>query len=179
MPARRRLTVGEPLETFDEIGRPAGLIDRAVVHATGLWHRAVHVWLYDAEGRLLLQHRPDSKDVCPGRWDLSVGEHLQPGEGYEQAAHRGLSEELGIAGLSLMPLGDIRRMRLDLPHAGVRDYELQQSFHARHDGPFEADPDEVVELSFFTPADLRDALMQRPDEFTPWAQQDIAELALI
>lgn len=40
-------------------------------------------------------------------WDLSVGEHLQPGETYEHAAYRGLEEELGIKAEA----GALRRVR--------------------------------------------------------------------
>ncbi len=171
--------MSERIETFDEKGRPAGLVERAVVHATGLWHRAAHVWLFDGDDRVLLQRRLATKDVCPDRWDLSVGEHLQPGEDYTQAAYRGLAEELGIAGLTLASLGDVRRMRLELPDAGIRDYELQQSFWARFDGTIDADPDEVAEVGFFTLDELRTALAERPRAFTPWAQQDVDELALL
>lgn len=171
--------MSEPLETFDEAGRPTGLAERAVVHATGLWHCAVHVWLFDPAGRLYLQRRPASKDVCPDLWDLSVGEHLQPGESYEQAAHRGLAEELGVVGLMLAPLGGVRRMRLELAGAGIRDYELQQSFRAEHAGPLEADPEEVAEVRCFTLDELRQSLEAAPDAFTPWCRQDAADLELI
>ena len=171
--------VSEQLETYDEPGRAAGLVERAAVHATGLWHCAAHVWLFDGAGRVLLQRRVASKDVYPDCWDLSVGEHLQPGETYEQAAHRGLAEELGIAGVSLATLGGVRRMQLDLPAAGIRDYELQQSFRTRHDGPVTADPAEVAAAEFFTLEELQRALADRPDDFTPWCRQDAHDLALV
>ena len=40
--------------------------------------------------------RSDGKKVCPGLWDVSVAEHCQPGETYEDAALRGMEEELGL-----------------------------------------------------------------------------------
>lgn len=169
----------EQLETFDEDGHPRGLAERSRVHATGLWHRATHVWLFGPDERVLMQRRASSKDVAPGCWDLSLGEHLQPGETYEQAAQRGLAEELGISSIALAALGGVRPMRLDLPAAGIRDYELQQSFRACHDGALEPDPAEVAELRWFTPVELTRELRQRPDAFTPWCRQDIAELALL
>lgn len=171
--------MSEQLETFDENGHPHGLAERALVHASGLWHRATHVWLFDHSERVLMQRRASSKDVAPDCWDLSLGEHLQPGETYEQAAQRGLSEELGTTGIALTVLGGVRHMRLDLPAAGIHDYELQQSFWARHDDALEPDPAEVAELRWFTPAELSRELRQRPDAFTPWCRQDIAELALL
>ncbi|MEX1080795.1 MAG: NUDIX domain-containing protein [Halofilum sp. (in: g-proteobacteria)] len=171
--------MGEPLETFDDQGHPAGLVERAVIHATGLWHRAAHVWLFDGSGRVLLQRRLDTKDVCPGCWDLSVGEHLQPGEDYLQGATRGLAEELGIVGLMLEPLGGVRQMRLELPDVRIRDYELQQTFQARYDGAIAADPEEVAEVRFVTLAELGEELANRPGDFTPWASQDVEDLSLL
>ena len=43
-----------------------------------------------------LQQRSLGKKVGSGQWDLSVAEHLQPGEIYSEGAVRGLQEELGI-----------------------------------------------------------------------------------
>lgn len=171
--------VDEQLETFDEDGLRRGLVERSIVHASGLWHCATHVWLFDHGERVLMQRRASSKDVAPDCWDLSLGEHLQPGETYAQAAHRGLAEELGIAAIELTALGGVRRMRLDRAAAGIHDYELQQSFWARQDGVPEPDTAEVAELRWFTPADLRRGLRERPEDFTPWCRQDIAELALL
>jgi isopentenyldiphosphate isomerase/2-polyprenyl-3-methyl-5-hydroxy-6-metoxy-1,4-benzoquinol methylase len=93
----------EQFDIFDaENASPVGRVSRSVVHQTGLLHRGVHIVIFrrsggEAGGRdLLLQLRADDRDVCPGRWDLSCGEHLTPGESYADAAARGLREELGL-----------------------------------------------------------------------------------
>jgi isopentenyl-diphosphate Delta-isomerase len=46
-------------------------------------------------------HGHDAAELCrkrigPGLWDVSLAEHLNPGESYAEAAIRGLKEELGI-----------------------------------------------------------------------------------
>ena len=87
-----------------------------------------------AEGALYLQRRAATKDVWPNAWDLSVGEHLQPGESFEQAAHRGLAEELSVYGVALTPLGDVVRGCVEIPELHIRDCELQQSFRGVYDG---------------------------------------------
>lgn len=101
----------EQFETFDDTGEPMGLVPRSRVHREGLWHRAVHVYLFRSDGRLLLQRRQRDKDICPGAWDLSAAEHLKPGETFRQGAIRGLQEELNVKGVELTPLGDIRTLR--------------------------------------------------------------------
>lgn len=66
-----------------------------------LIHRAVHVLVFNPAGKLLLQRRSLLKDIQPGKWDTSVGGHLDLGESYLAAAHREMAEELGLAGLPI------------------------------------------------------------------------------
>ena len=61
----------EQFEILDERGRPVGLAPRSRAHREGLWHRAVHVFVFRSDGRLLIQRRQYDKDICPGVWDLS------------------------------------------------------------------------------------------------------------
>ena len=61
---------------------------RKKVHTDGDWHRAVHIWLYNSRGELILQKRSDGKDTFPGRWDVSVGGHITSGDTVMQTAHK-------------------------------------------------------------------------------------------
>jgi len=158
----------ELFETFDDDGRPQGLVPRDVVHRRGLWHRASNVFLFNGDGGLYLQRRAARKDVWPNAWDLSVGEHLQPGETFEQAAHRGLAEELDVRGVALMPLGEVVRGCIEIPEFQIRDFELQQTFHGVYDGPILADPEEVSDVRIVTMHELAAQVGAAPDDFTPW-----------
>lgn len=88
----------EYLPVCDETNRVIGRASRAVVHAQGLRHRAVHVVLLNSKGEIFLQRRGPQKDTFPGVWDTSVGGHVLPGEEFDEAAARELAEELGIEG---------------------------------------------------------------------------------
>ena len=58
----------------------------------------MYVWVFrPSDGALLIQRRSPAKKIGAAQLDLSVAEHLQPGETYRQGALRGLWEELGIA----------------------------------------------------------------------------------
>jgi isopentenyl-diphosphate delta-isomerase len=162
------LSACELFETFDSDNRPLGLIPRHEVHRRGLWHRASNVFLFDSRGALYLQRRAATKDVWPNAWDLSVGEHLQPGESFEQAAHRGLAEELSVYGVALTPLGDVVRGCVEIPELHIRDCELQQSFRGVYDGDVVADPVEVAQVKRITLAALAAAVAANPENFTPW-----------
>eukprot|EP00850_Spirogloea_muscicola_P014423 SM000103S09515 [mRNA] locus=s103:477116:482791:+ [translate_table: standard] len=71
---------------------------RSRVHAEGLRHRAVHLWIYaERSGELLLQKRADHKDSWPGQWDVSSAGHVSAGDTSIASARRELEEELGVA----------------------------------------------------------------------------------
>ena len=159
----------EYFETFDERGHLTGRAPRAVVHREGLWHRSTDVWLFRPDGRLLLQRRAGQKDLYPGRWDYSVGEHLLPGESYQRGAERGLVEELGLGDLALVALGGLRRSATEAPEFGILDREFCRSWRALYTGgPLRPDTDEVVEVAWHSPAEVVEWLRREPEAFTPW-----------
>ncbi len=166
----------ELFETFDDAGEPLGLVPRHDVHRRGLWHRASNVLLFDPDGQLYLQRRAAGKDVWPNAWDLSVGEHLQPGESFEQAAHRGLAEELGVRDVSLSSIGKVVRGCIEIPEFDIRDRELQQTFHGVYDGAIVADPEEVADVKRMSLAALAAAIAANPDHFTPWLRSRLRSL---
>src|SRR5256885_1188600 len=87
-------------EWFDVVNEKDEVISRArrrEVHAQGLWHRAVHVLVFNCHGAVFLQKRSMLKDLSPGLWDSSCSGHLDAGEDYDAAAVRELREEIGIA----------------------------------------------------------------------------------
>jgi isopentenyl-diphosphate delta-isomerase type 1 len=176
---RCRCAMEEQFEVFDEAGRPLGVAARSTVHREGLWHRAANVFVFRSDGRLLIQRRQTNKDLWPGAWDVSVGEHLQPGESFEQGALRGLHEELGIDGVVLEPLGTMRRSRLEVPEAGMKDYEFQRSFRVQFDGEIVPDPGEVMQTQLVALEELARAFRARPDSFTPWFRRRAVELNLV
>ena len=168
----------EFFETFNEENKPTGLVARSVVHKRGLWHRAANIFLFRTNGQLIVQRRDESKDVWPGAWDLSVAEHLQPGESFEAGAIRGLVEELGIAGVILERVsGEIRSM-LEVPESGIKDYEIQVCFRGISDAELIPQASEVAEIRFFSLDDLRESMLGDPNRFTPWFRDRAGDIGL-
>ena len=89
----------ELFDIVDENNKPTGeIIPRHIAHATGEWHRTVHVYLYryNPDLQLLVHLRSKSKDLCPNTWDTRFGGHLKAGETVEDCVANELNEEIGL-----------------------------------------------------------------------------------
>lgn len=142
----------EDFDVVDETGAVIGRAPRHVVHGDpSLIHRAVHVFVFDHAGRMLLQKRSADKDIQPGKWDTSVGGHLAPGEGYLEAAVREIAEELGVV---------VRTAHLEELHSYLWrtdvETELVRTYRLVHEGPFTHQVEEIDEVGFFDPGELKE-----------------------
>src|SRR5438309_2697499 len=86
----------ELLDIIDSEDKVIAQATRGEAYKKGLLHRAVNIFITNSDKKILLQQRSSKKLKFPLFWDLSVGEHVKPGEDYIQAAKRGLKEELNI-----------------------------------------------------------------------------------
>ena len=87
----------ELLPIVNEEGIVIGCATRGECHGgSKLLHPVVHLHLFDSQGRLYLQHRPQWKEIQPGKWDTAVGGHIDYGEEVCDALRRELREELGV-----------------------------------------------------------------------------------
>lgn len=87
----------EMLPLVDEQGRVTGAATRGFCHGgSKALHPVVHLHVFNPQGGLYLQRRPDWKDIQPGRWDTAVGGHMDCGETPEEALRREAREEIGL-----------------------------------------------------------------------------------
>lgn len=83
----------EPLNVYDADGRVVGALPRDEAKRSGLAVGAINLLLVNARGEVLLQRRPADKENG-GRWDKTVGGHVDAGEEFDAAAIREAGEEL-------------------------------------------------------------------------------------
>jgi 16S rRNA (adenine1518-N6/adenine1519-N6)-dimethyltransferase len=149
----------EPLDVVDQHNRVIFVAARGEVHRLGLRHRAVHVLIEDAAGRLYLQQRALHKDCEPGRWDTSAAGHLDRGEEYFPAARRELAEELALDDVELELVGE-------LPAAEETGQEFVQVFRGRtalEPRPLAA---EIMAGGWWTPQAIAIWMAASPEDFT-------------
>jgi len=164
----------EIFDIVDENNKVIGQETRSKAHSTGLFHRSVHILLFNSKGQIFIQKRVASKKIHPNKWDFSTAEHMKPGETYEQAAIRGAKEELGI---------DVKVTKIQDTHIGITkvgnhiyDREFIQSFKAISDEKITIDPTEVAEGRFFDIPEINKMVEETPEMFTPWFLQEWEEL---
>jgi isopentenyldiphosphate isomerase len=112
----------------DELGNIIGSATRGECHSgSKLLHPVVHLHVFNSKGELFLQKRPMWKDIQPGKWDTSVGGHIDFGENIEQALFREVQEELNI--LDFIPV------KLDsYVFESIREKELVFAYKTVYDG---------------------------------------------
>ncbi|GIG61353.1 isopentenyl-diphosphate Delta-isomerase [Longispora fulva] len=141
------------VELVDEAGTPTGEAEKLAAHvAPGRLHRAFSVFLFDAEGRMLLQRRADGKYHSPGVLSNACCGHPLVGEDPAVSAARRTVEELGVEPPELTPAGTVT-YHLELADA-MTEREYNHLFVGRLTGACRPDPAEVSEVRFVTRPEL-------------------------
>ena len=87
----------EMFPIVDEQGNIINAATRGEGHnGSRLLHPVVHLHVFNSQGEIYLQKRPEWKDIQPGKWDTAVGGHVSYGESILEAVYREASEELGF-----------------------------------------------------------------------------------
>ncbi len=148
----------EIFDVVDEDNQVTGTSTRGEVHANDLLHRAVHVFVFNKRGDLLLQQRSMLKDEYPGVWDSSVSGHLDSGEDYEAAAIRELGEEMGISGGEPEEIGLIKA-------SAKSGWQHVRLYSVRYDGALKYPCAEIDAAIYFPLAEIEAWVKNRPEDF--------------
>ncbi|MGV8938200.1 MAG: isopentenyl-diphosphate Delta-isomerase [Allorhizobium sp.] len=142
-------------------------VDKMRAHVEGLLHLAVSVFIFDRD-LLLIQKRASSKYHSAGQWANTCCTHPHWDESVEHCAGRRLHEELGFT------VALTRHQTVEYAAdvgAGLREHERVTLFSASVDSralavrPVKT---EVEAVRWVTQLQLRQEILERPEDFTPW-----------
>jgi 16S rRNA (adenine1518-N6/adenine1519-N6)-dimethyltransferase len=149
----------ESFPVVDEQDRLIKALPRAKVHGDNLRHRAVHIFIFNGIGEILLQKRSRWKDRHPLLWDSSAAGHVQVGEEYDFAAKRELDEELGV-NIELEKV-------VKLSASDRTDQEFIWLYCAHHTGELQPNRAEIEAVMYFPPPLVTKWTAMRPGDFAP------------
>ncbi|NCC99214.1 MAG: NUDIX domain-containing protein [Bacteroidia bacterium] len=152
----------------DESGLVIGMETRKYCHGGSfLLHPVVHLHIFDSKGRLYLQKRAQTKDIQPGKWDTSVGGHIDYGETVNEALIREVREELSIVDFDAQKI-------FSYTFRSTREYELVNSFYTIYEGLIKPDSTEICEGRFWTIEEIESKLGM--SVFTPNFEFEFAKI---
>lgn len=131
---------------------------KSEAHKNGWFHATVHIWLFTADKKILLQKRALTKKVFPGLWDISVAGHIGAGEAVLSSAKREVFEEIGLE-LQEKELIKIGTRIHQVKHKnGIQDNEHHHVFIAKLKVPISEltiQQEEVADIKLFDLAVLK------------------------
>ncbi len=151
----------EIFDVVNERDEVIGHAPRREVHRSGLRHRAIHVFVFNARGEIFLQKRSMSKDSSPGRWDSSASGHVDSGEDYDACAVRELREEIGLL-VSACPSRVFK-----VGPCAETGQEFVWLYHDVSEGPFVLHPEEIEGGEWFACEHINNWVENSPQEFAP------------
>lgn len=142
-----------------------GVMEKMQAHQNGLLHRAFSVFLFNQEGKMLLQQRSATKYHSPNKWTNACCSHPRENETYLDGAKRRIHEELGInceleEKFHFIYKADVGQ--------DLWEHELDHVFIGTYNGEYQLNPDEVSAIRFVTMEELDEEIANKPELFTEW-----------
>lgn len=142
-----------------------GAADKLEAHQLGLLHRAFSVFIFDEDGRMLLQQRAAQKYHGGLLWTNACCSHPLPGEAVADAAQRRLTEELGFT-------TEIKKLFHFTYKAavenGLTEHEYDHVFVGVYNGEIKPAREEVADYCYRHMEEINKALTEHPAKFTSW-----------
>jgi len=162
------MNIIEYFPLVNEKGELIGKATRSECHSGSfLLHPVVHLHVFNSAGELFLQKRVMNKDIQPGKWDTSVGGHVDYGEEITDALKREVHEELGI--IDFDPIFMLR-----YKFVSDQESELVHSYYTVYNGEIKVDPVEISEGKFWKIRDIEAQLGK--NIFTPNFEQEFLKI---
>ena len=142
-----------------------GAMEKMEAHRQGKLHRAFSIFLFDEEGRMLLQQRAADKYHSPQLWTNACCSHPAPGESISDAAQRRVMQELGIAPDLTPQFKFTYRAQLE---NDLVEHEIDHVFFGQWDGKVNPNPAEVMDTRWLSIAELDAEIAAASEKFTAW-----------
>jgi len=149
----------------NESDESIGIMEKIEAHKKGLLHRAFSVFIFDSNGKMLLQQRSADKYHGAHLWTNACCSHPLPGEQLIAAAQRRLQEELGFTTEIAEVFSFIYKAQVE---NNLVEYEFDHIFAGQYEGKILPDPNEVSDFYYETMGQIKNEIQTSPEKFTAW-----------
>ncbi len=125
-------------------------------------YRVSALWVMNSRDEILLAKRHHTKDHYPGRWGPAVTGTISEGETYGENIVKESKEEIGIKNVKF-EVGPKTKISNEYSHF-TQWYFLKID---KNVDAFELQKNEVEEVKWFSPEDLRKQFQKYPENFIP------------
>lgn len=150
-----------------------GTMEKMEAHQKAVLHRAFSVFIFNAQGDLLLQQRAAGKYHGACLWTNTCCSHPFPDEPVAQAAVRRLQEEMGFT--TALQKAFHFTYKADVEN-GLIEHEFDHVFIGTYDGSVPFNTDEVADCRFVNPRALEAELEAAPHTFTTWFKMALPQV---
>lgn len=160
----------EHVVLVDESNAILGTMPKSEVHQeqTPL-HRGFSLFLFNREGKLLLQQRSRKKRTWPRVWSNSCCGHPQLGESSVEAAARRLQQELGMKAYHLE---EVSPYRYCFSRDGVMENEICPILVGFSDDEPAINPDEVEAVRWIGWQPFLQEVANNPETYSLWCIEE-------
>ena len=164
----------EELILVDANDQEVGFASKGDCHDTdGILHRAFSVFVFNSDGKLLLQQRSETKRLWPLYWANTCCSHPRRGETMGEATQRRMQQELGFS-------CDVEFLYKFQYHAKFEnlgsEHELCWVYTGISDPVVKPNSLEVASSRWVSVAEIESELRDTPEHFTPWFKLEWAQL---
>jgi isopentenyl-diphosphate delta-isomerase len=142
-----------------------GVMEKMEAHKKAVLHRAFSVFLFNPQGKMLLQQRALTKYHSGGLWTNTCCSHPRPGEILENAVARRLTEEMGITAKVSKAFQFIYQATLA---NNLNEYELDHVFIGNYDAEVRPNHLEVANFVYQSIEEVESNLQTHPEKYTVW-----------
>jgi isopentenyl-diphosphate delta-isomerase len=156
----------EEIILVDENDNEIGSMEKIEAHKHGgKLHRAFSIFVFNDEGKMLLQLRAKKKYHFGGLWTNTCCSHPRKGETLEDAVHRRLKEEFGFDTDLKEIFSFTYRAEFD---NGLTEHEFDHVFIGNFNGEPKPNPEEIDNFKWIEIDELEKDVQNHPENYTPW-----------
>ncbi len=157
----------EQVILVDKQDNPIGLMPKMEAHEKALLHRAFSVFVFNNEGKLLLQQRAKEKYHSPLLWTNTCCSHQRDEETNLEAGKRRLEEEMGFA----CELEEVFSFIYKVPFEnGLTEHEFDHVMVGKFNDEPIINTVEVEAYKWMTMQEVKEDIKLHSENYTAWFQ---------